>query len=199
MGVFKNSSDESLIAQTLAGDDRAFGELVRRYAPIVLAWLSANNGNDGENEDLVQEALLNAYLRLAKLRHRDRFGPWLVAITRHKLMDARRNKSRQPRITTIEQGQGPYGDAVEALSRQDDTSRGPRERASSMETENIVHDAISNMGDTYREILHMRLFGEETPQAIAHRLGLRESTVRMRLLRGLKKLRKSTQLRKDIL
>ena len=197
MSVFKSRSDESLIEQTLAGDDRAFDELMRRYTPVVLAWLSANNGNAGENEDLVQEALLSAYLRLAKLRHRDRFGPWLVAITRHKLADARRDRSRQPRITNVENGL--YGDAVEALSRKDDASRGPRERASATETESIVHDAIGHMGDMYREILHMRLFGEETPQAIAHRLGLKESTVRMRLLRGLKKLRKSTNLKKDIL
>lgn len=161
MSVFQNRSDESLVEQALAGDDRAFGELVRRYTPVVLAWLSANNRNDGENEDLVQEALLNAYRRLANLRDRGSFGPWLVSIARNKLADYRRIQSRQVRITTVEEGS--YESSPNPAGQHQDRSLGPRERVSLAETGSIVRNAIGNMGDTYREILHMRRLEEETP------------------------------------
>ncbi len=63
------------------------------------------------------------------------------------------------------------------------------------ETQNLVMDCLSKLGDKYRAILYMRLISEEPPNEIARRLGLKESTVRMRLLRGLKKLRESLEKR----
>lgn len=183
-----SDSDDSLIERTLAGDNQAFNVLTRRYAPIVLAWLAANNGDVSENEDLAQEALLSAYLALANLRSRGRFGPWLVSIARSKLADSRRRQVRQIHITRFEDNS--YENMASPVGRKEDEADGPRERASFSEIESIVLEAIGRMNDTYREILHLRLFSEETPQVIAYRLGLKESTVRMRLLRGLKKLRK---------
>jgi len=47
------------------------------------------------------------------------------------------------------------------------------------------------LGEKYRDILSLRLLGEESTDDIAARLGLKESAVRMRLLRGLRKLRKA--------
>jgi RNA polymerase sigma-70 factor (ECF subfamily) len=65
----------------------------------------------------------------------------------------------------------------------------PAVSASFSETQGRALEAIGQLNDSYRTVLYLRLIEELDPQEIAGRLGLRKGTVRVRLLRGLKKLR----------
>ena len=183
--------DAALVQQVLAGDNGVFEELMERYAPMVLGYLCGKMRFHHDREDLLQEIFVTAYCRLGTLRRLDRFGPWLMKIARNRLIDFQLKERRRPRMISLEHmanaidGGSPDSRAV--------VSSGPVEKASAEQTQNLVRNAIGQMRDTYRTILYMRLIGEESPHEIARRLGLKESTVRMRLLRGLKKLRKIMQ------
>jgi len=183
--------DSVLIERILAGDDRAFERLLERYAPMVLGYLCGKIGSDSDREDLLQEVFFAAYCRIASLRDRDRFGPWLMRITRNKLFDFCRERSARTPIASLEGYPGTVDSSP--VTQRADLSPGPMDKASLAETQNLVMDAIGKMDERYRTVLFMRLIAEETPQAIARGLGLKSSTVRMRLLRGLKKLRKALQ------
>ena len=50
---------------------------------------------------------------------------------------------------------------------------------------------IARMNDKYRTVLYLRLLGEETVDEIARRVGLRTDSVRMRLFRGMRRIRKA--------
>ena len=67
-----------LIAAARAGDTTAFAELAESHRPRL--WLLAMRMVDEseEAEDVVQEALLHAYLGLTQLRDPERFGGWLA-------------------------------------------------------------------------------------------------------------------------
>jgi RNA polymerase sigma factor (sigma-70 family) len=69
-----------LIVAARSGDTTAFAELVETYRPRLqrLALRLVRDGDDAE--DVVQEALLHAYLGLTQLRDPVRFGGWLSAI-----------------------------------------------------------------------------------------------------------------------
>jgi RNA polymerase sigma-70 factor (ECF subfamily) len=58
-----------LVAAHLAGDARAFQELVTRYRDRLLAFVDRRIGDRERAEDLVQEAFLRVY------RHLHRFDP----------------------------------------------------------------------------------------------------------------------------
>jgi RNA polymerase sigma-70 factor, ECF subfamily len=183
------ADDETLITQILDGDVEQFEMLVRRYASLVQGYLYANTGPGTDEEDLFQEVFIAAYSRLKGLRRRDRFGPWLMTIARNKLRDFRRKEHTLRRAvntnTTVDVSTlGATESPVQEVES-------PMGKASFDQVQEIVRKAIGRMNETYRTVLYMRLIGQKTPQEIAWQLGLREGTVRVRLLRGLKRLRRA--------
>src|SRR5262245_28673353 len=73
-------TDGELVAATLAGERAAFGELIDRHRPRTVALARRLLRDPLEAEDVVQEALLQAYLGLEDLRAPERFGAWLGGI-----------------------------------------------------------------------------------------------------------------------
>src|SRR5436305_9863227 len=87
-------ADELLVAAARRGDRDAFGRLVDRHRPRTHALTRRLLGDAAEAEDVVQEAVLRAYLALRDLRDPARFGAWLCGIAlnlgRMRLRGARR-------------------------------------------------------------------------------------------------------------
>ena len=73
-------SDACLVGDARNGDKAAFGELIGRHYPLLLALCRRALGPHGPAEDAAQEAVLQALLGLDWLSHAERFGAWLVAI-----------------------------------------------------------------------------------------------------------------------
>ena len=61
-------SDAELIFLALKGDTTAFGQLVWRYQPMAQHITKRMIGNEDLAQELVQDAMLQAYLSLDKLR-----------------------------------------------------------------------------------------------------------------------------------
>jgi RNA polymerase sigma factor (sigma-70 family) len=104
MGV----SDEKLVVAALGGDPAAFARLVEQNRVRVEAVVARMVGD--EAEDLVQEALLRAYLSLTQLRDPARFGTWLcqIAINLAKMRLRRRAlEARVPAEPRPTRGAGP--------------------------------------------------------------------------------------------
>lgn len=78
--MIADARDSALVALARAGDENAFGELLERHRPRALRLVSRLLGEAAEAEDVLQEACLQAFLRLEHLRHPDRFGAWLCGI-----------------------------------------------------------------------------------------------------------------------
>jgi RNA polymerase sigma factor (sigma-70 family) len=72
------SSDADLVLAARAGDRAAFGTLVERHYPLLLA--SCRRALGDPAADVAQEAVLHALLGLDRLRRPESFGPWLVGI-----------------------------------------------------------------------------------------------------------------------
>ena len=88
------NSDAELVAETLAGDREAFGQLYDRHARMVRAVVVGVSGDWAAVEDMTQECFLRAYRKLAALRDTERFGPWIVGIARHVARERRRSLRR---------------------------------------------------------------------------------------------------------
>ena len=86
--------DASLVQRTVGGDSAAFGELYDRYAGIVRAVCFDTAHDLNTAQDLAQEVFIRAFSKLSHLRQRDRFGPWLVAISRYVCQEWCRSRKR---------------------------------------------------------------------------------------------------------
>lgn len=74
--------DAELVEHIRAGDIASFETLVIRYERSVRSVALAYRLDRHAREDLAQEAFLAAYRGLPSLQQPDRFGPWLMQITR---------------------------------------------------------------------------------------------------------------------
>jgi RNA polymerase sigma-70 factor (ECF subfamily) len=73
--------DEDLVALAIGGDQRALAALFRvhmRHVATVVCRLLGRD--DGEVDDIVQQAFIQAAARLTELRATDKFRPWVVSI-----------------------------------------------------------------------------------------------------------------------
>jgi RNA polymerase sigma factor (sigma-70 family) len=75
-----NQSDAFLVYQVLAGEKTAFGPLVERHRCSAIRLALRMLGEPADAADVVQEALLQAFLSLPTLQNPAYFGSWLLGI-----------------------------------------------------------------------------------------------------------------------
>ena len=76
-------TDETLVQAALAGDKAAFGQLAARYQSMAMNIALRMVNGESSTQDLVQEAMLQAYLSLPGLRDPSRFQSWLYGVVRN--------------------------------------------------------------------------------------------------------------------
>ena len=91
-----SSLDAMLVNLTLQGDQNAFGGLIERHRSSLLNLALSQVGNLSEAEDLVQEAFIQAYQHLDRLREADKFAGWIYRITRNLCYAALRQRRLRP-------------------------------------------------------------------------------------------------------
>src|SRR6185436_2457926 len=87
-------TDEALVVETLAGEDDAFAELVRRHKRRVFGTASRFARDAHQLDDICQEVFLRAFRNLAKFRGDAPFEHWLARITVSACYDFLRKERR---------------------------------------------------------------------------------------------------------
>ena len=104
MGVTSSSRSSGTISSSLLVGVRSFRadawqRLVHIYGPLVFHWCTRAGLSRQDAEDLGQEVFRAVATRIEsfdRIKPGDTFGGWLRTITRHKVADFWRRKSRQP-------------------------------------------------------------------------------------------------------
>jgi len=96
-------------------------------------------------------------------------------------------------VTVIESGRDSDGRPCGVLETAAAGEPGPAVSARLGEVRNLVLNEIGQIPAKYRTILYGRLIGQEKTARIARRLGLKESTVRIRFFRGIRMLRNALE------
>ncbi len=104
--------DERLIQSTLAGDDEAFAELVRRHKRKIFAMAARFARNDHELDDIAQEVFVKAYQNLAKFRGDAPFEHWISRIGARACYDFLRKERRSRANVAIDDLDVPVEDNV---------------------------------------------------------------------------------------
>ncbi|WP_188177442.1 RNA polymerase sigma factor [Paenibacillus sedimenti] len=83
-GCPEPTSEEELVEKARIGDPDAFGELVRRHRAKAFGIAHSLTQDHHLAEDVVQDALVRAFLHLGTLIDAARFSPWLAKIIRNE-------------------------------------------------------------------------------------------------------------------
>jgi RNA polymerase sigma-70 factor (ECF subfamily) len=175
------AGDRQLVRAALLGENSAFGKIVERYWNMVVALALSKIANPAEAEDIAQESFLKAYSQLASLRDPSRLAGWLSKITMQQCSNSLRKTVRHKRAL------GSRITPVETLDNQ------PAMAANPGLTQNQVHfvrQTVRRLPEKFRTLIIMRFVAGLSTMKIAEQLGKRPGTVRVRLHRAYKLLRK---------
>jgi RNA polymerase sigma-70 factor (ECF subfamily) len=172
--------DAQLIDEALRGDAESFGELVRKYQDRLFNTVLHVAGRREEAEDVVQEAFVQAFLKLDSFHRESAFYTWLYRIAFNIAISRRRRRKGE---TSIDQQREAAG--VEPL----DDAEAPEERLLREERAEQLSGALKRLSDEHRAILVLREMEGCCYETIAEILDLPVGTVRSRLHRARLQLR----------
>jgi len=184
--------DPALASLAKQGDQRAFTELVNRYAPKIFRLTRHITRNDQDAEDALQETFLKAYSRLDQFQGNSSFYTWLVRIgVNESLMRIRRQK-RRPMVSLDEELETASGSVPRELA---DTGENPEEVYGRGEVRDLLAAAIDSLPETYRTVFVLRDVEGLSTEETGDMLGLSISAVKSRLLRARLQLREKLRKR----
>ena len=161
-------SDDILVAACQSGDKKAYAILVERHYKSVFAICMGIVGNICDAEDISQDAMLRGFLKIRRLRNREKFGCWIQQIARNLCIDFLRRQQRfwlfcfnKPAEKTEEAAE--YGD---------------------------LQQAIGQLPAELRTVLVMHYFNGESVKNIAEKLDVSASGVWQKLRTARKQLHK---------
>src|SRR5580765_3632893 len=176
-------SDEEVVERVLAGDTALYEVVMRRYNTRLYRVARSILRNDGEAEDVMQDAYVRAFQHLGQFEGRAKFSTWLTRIAVHEAL-ARVHKARrfEDWDDMNENQQNEIGATPLRSS--------PESETASVEMRKILEQAIETLPEQYRAVVMMRDVEEMTTGETAECLSLTEDNVKVRLHRAHGMLRK---------
>ena len=178
-----NGDDHRLIAESVAGDTRAFGVLVTRYQDRLYNTVFRLVDNAEDARDVVQEAFLSAYQSLGSFKGDSLFFTWLYRIAINSAISMKRKQRSVLRLTSgLESG---------TLSEPADPSEAtqPGRALEMAEDERRVHQALARLSAEHRTVLVLKDMEGRKYEEMAELLEVPIGTVRSRLHRARLELR----------
>jgi RNA polymerase sigma-70 factor (ECF subfamily) len=171
-----STSSEALALEAQRGSRDAFGALVERHEASLLRFLRTRVATGAEAEELVQEAFLRAWRKLATYDARLRFSTWLFTVARNLAV----SHGRVRRLAAVAMEDcSMLADASEAASAGPERALHERESA-----ERIWSLADLVLTRDQREALWLRYAEDLTADEIGVVLGRRAVAVRVLLFRA---------------
>lgn len=195
--------DGVLVARAQSGDREAFGELVRRHRRSMYGYAQSFTQEPFAAEDIVQEALIRAFIHLGSLVDIKRFLPWLHRIVRNQAYSRLRSKGTKEVPFTVlchahPDGKYPNGDwsNIDAVLRFLSCSFGdenykhvnPEERLVRIQLNEMIHSAMNGLNKRERQIFEAHFFGQLSPQEIAKLFSMSQTNVYQVISRSRKKV-----------
>jgi len=170
------SGEETLVYEILSGDVNSYALLVKRYQKPIYNLMMRMTGSEQDALDLTQETFVRAYEKLEKFNPSAPFFPWLYTMGLNLARDFLRKEKGSP-IESYEPDNSfsTEIDQDDALADQIDVQE--------------VLKGLQTLPADYREALLLRFHDGLSVSEVAYALGLSLSAAKMRIHRGLLKLR----------
>ena len=164
------ASDDLLARRAGDGDMDAFEVLARRYGAMMRAYARRILGAHDDADDVVQEALVQAWKQIGGLRDTAAVRPWLMRITGNRALDVLRR--RKPHT------------ALEHVPDLHDPAPGPEKSAVAGSRSRALERALAALPEEQRRCWVLRELGGQSYEDIAEALNISSATVRGRLARA---------------
>ena len=186
VGVTDKACDMYLVAAAKDGDHQAYTELCCRHSQRIFRTVLRITGNAADAEDILQEALLKAYIHIRGFEGRSAFSSWLTRIAVNSALMLLRKKRSQPLFSFESGSETDDYKMPEPM----ETSHNPEESCILNAVENECVRAIRHLSPALKVVIQIRYREDASVAQIAKMLDISESAVKSRLIRARSKIRK---------
>jgi RNA polymerase sigma-70 factor (ECF subfamily) len=180
-GSISQVTDDELVERAVQGDSTAFGELVYRHAQAVYRAAHAALGSAADAEDVMQEAFMLAFRKLAHFRRDASFKTWLLTIAWRRALRWRQSPAR--RLARLISVQPPF--ASEFVEHHPSAEQA----AIAGEIHRDLRRLIRSLPTRLRDPLLLSANGEYSYEELSEILGLPTGTVKWRVSEARRLLR----------
>ena len=183
-------TEAEIVARVISGDRQAYALLVEEYKNPVYNLAYRMAGNPEDAEDIAQEAFLSSFRQLSRYDLKRSFFTWLYTISlniiRNYLKKAgrRQNDSRQLRSLPDAAVSDTEKAALHGVADPGESRK---------EQEEQLESCLGKLSPELRELIVLRFYQGLSFEAIADITGFSQSAVKMRVYRGLEKLKEIMQ------
>lgn len=173
--------EATLIRRIREGEHELFYPLIRPYERRVYAAALAILRNEADAEDAAQEAVLKAFKNLRQFRAEARFSTWLIQIA---VNEARMRRRKQQTVVMEPMVDQRDEDGLYTPRDFADWREIPSETLERTEVRQKLAEALSSLGEKYREVFILRDMQQLSIEDTAKALGISVPSVKTRLLRA---------------
>ncbi len=177
----KAQDDYILVQQAIAGNQRAYADLLNRYRSSVFHTMLKMVNNRDDADDLTIEAFGKAFRKLSSYTPHYAFSTWLFRIAINNCIDHIRKKRLH--VLSID-------DPIDSEGEQDfsanirSNTRNPEEIFMNTQKIQLMRILMNRLSDKYRLMIELRYFEELSYDEIAQELGIPLGTVKAQLFRA---------------
>lgn len=169
--------DPDLLRRAQAGDEAAFGAIMRGHYERTFRLAYAITHNEADARDICQEAWLTVWKQLATFRGDSRFSTWLHPIVTRRALDHLRKRRRWfDRFLPFD-----TGDDTTAAAPEPATTDDAAQQLEGAETVARVRAALATLPPKHRAVLALRELEGLSYEEIAQATGIPVGTVMSRL------------------
>jgi RNA polymerase sigma-70 factor (ECF subfamily) len=180
MGMNGHAAIEAI----LAGDKDAYAELVMRHSASLFRVAFRITGNEADADDIVQEAFLRGYRKLASFESRSNFGTWIYRIAVRCALDKVKRR-RVDDSSRVAEEADPEQQEVQVA----DPAAGPDRLLLSGEIGAVWEQAMHSLTPTEQTAFVLRHSEGRSTEEIGAALGIQPNAAKQTVFRAVQKLR----------
>lgn len=186
--------ESDLIKRCKNGDREAFNELFAQHESKVINIAYGMLSDRDDAYDAAQEVFIKIYKNISSFKENSSLSTWIYRITSNTCNDFLRKRQRSAGTVSIHASLDEEGREIELR----DTAPLPEEYAEHNEAQRAVRIAISELSDEYREIITLCDVEDMSYEKIADILKCPVGTVKSRLNRARKALKKKLSENREL-
>ena len=182
-------SDDKLVQLTLEGDHEAFAILVEKYQSQIHALAWRKIGDFHIAEDITQEVFLTAHQKLATLTRPDRFANWLYVVANNLCVTWLRKQAAQPELQSLT---STNPDELSELCYSEYIAQ-QLEETGKESLRALIQKLLNKLRKADRTVIRLYYLAEMTCEEISKFLGVSPNTIKSRLSRARRRLKKHAE------
>lgn len=179
--------EQTLVEKAKQGDVEAFETLIAEHQKRIYNIAFKMIGNQEDALDLSQEVLIKIFKNLHKFHGSAKFSTWVYRVATNTCLDEIKKRRKYTTYSIDERIQTEDGDLTADIP---DTAPTPEASAVQKDVQKIIQEGIAKLGDEHKKVIILRDLHGFSYEYIAKILKCSEGTVKSRISRARKKLKK---------